>query len=161
MQRTPLPKTSLLHSVAHKEAWDAAYKEALRSPLSRFRAGACIFHPNSKEVISSGCAHPSFSEQADVSSIHAERHALQRAGRDCQGLHITIVTIGLGNRWAWNACPCTSCASLLLARGIAAIHYAVWLDGWQIRSEEPSALLSRAQQSSGPWARNKRIPLAL
>jgi deoxycytidylate deaminase len=159
VKRRPSPKKSILQSVGNKNIWQTAEKEALRSPLTRFRAGSCIFNPASGAVLSSGCSHESLIEQSDVSSIHAERHALQRIGKNCAGLHIAIVTIGPSGHWSWSACPCASCAALLLDRGITAIHYPLWRNGWQIITEEPSALLSRAKRSTGPWARNKRIPL--
>lgn len=156
---TSYPEQRLLVSALPLQVWQAAERQAERCPLLRFRTGAVIWHPE-RGIIATGAAHQSDATWSSAISLHAEHHALRR-GQQVAGAEIAIVTLsGCGN-WASSSCPCYSCARLLASREIALVHYPLWQHGkWQVISESPKRLLSRAAAPRGRAAKDQRIPLA-
>lgn len=155
--RPKCPGKDQLQSVLPLEVWEEAERQALRSPLMRFRAGAAIWHPSSG-VVAGGTAHHSSEALSTAASIHAEHHALRRSGR-VEGAEIVVVAIGNCDNWTHSSCPCVSCAGMLQSRGISVVHYALWNGkNWQVVSESPEELVKRAETPVGRMARKQRIP---
>lgn len=155
--RPQKPTPQQLRQALPLEVWAEAERQARRSPLLKFRTGAVLWTPGNG-VISTGTSHHTEQAMSRVSSMHAEHHALRRAS-NAAGAEIVVVAIGAPGNWTHSACPCYSCARMLLARNIAMVHYALWNGRvWQVISETPARLLSRAQEPCGRPARKQRIP---
>lgn len=154
------PPSSLLSTAAPLFVWEEAEKQAKRSPMVRFKAGAAIYDPVSGRVVSTGCGHPDISLSKVNNSVHAEHHALRRLRGDYSTLWIIIMTYGRRGGQAWTSRPCYSCACRIEAAGIDKIIYAerVNHEEWIVKTEDPEELLLRAPRPKGIFARQQRIP---
>lgn len=157
---TSSPDPQLLTTAAPLFTWEEAEKQAQRSPMVRFKAGAAIYDPSSGRIVSTGCNHPDVSLSRVNNSIHAEHHALRRLHGDYSTLWIIIVTVGRRGGQAYTSRPCYSCACRLEAAGIDKIIYAERIDHdeWTVKTEDPEELLLRAPRPKGIFARQQRIP---
>jgi cytidine deaminase len=113
-----IPPRELLESVAPGALWDAAIKQATRSPHQRFRTGAVLFDPDDYLIVGRGCSHDG-TAPVETLSIHAERHALMRMGPiHAEGMDCMIVTLTRNNNFTQVSKPCASCASFMTAYGV-------------------------------------------
>ena len=113
-----IPPSALVH----------AMDVALRSPLLRFHTGAVLLD-RAGRIISSGWSHRSETRMASTPySIHAEHHALRRAGVDVDGGTAIVATRSRRGNWT-NSRPCPECARLLADAGIEHVIYTT-PEGW-------------------------------
>ena len=107
----------------------AAYAVALTGngvgSKSRFRLGAVLVHKNN--IVSVGTnsykTHPLMSKRTAWPYLHAEQHAIIRAGIDnCEGLDLYIARVLKNNTLALSK-PCDVCAKLIQEVGIKRTFY--------------------------------------
>lgn len=156
---TSHPPSTILQELAPKDVWNQVIKQAKRSPMIRFRAGAVIYDPKAKKIISTGCAYPSTSNSFVRKSVHAECHALSR-GRpsDFAGNWALIYTIGRNGSSTWSSRPCISCARRLYAMEVERAVYAERTPtGWIMRSDSIKELVRLSPAPRGHYARFQRI----
>ena len=92
---------------------------------SKFRLGAVLVNKNS--IVSVGTnsykTHPLMSKRTEWPYLHAEQHAIVRAGVDnCEGLDLYIARVKKDNSLALSK-PCNVCAELIRDVGIKNIYY--------------------------------------
>ena len=92
---------------------------------SKFRLGAVLVHKNS--IVSVGMnsykTHPLMSRRTEWPFLHAEQHAIIRAGVDnCEGLDLYIARVLKNNTLALSK-PCDVCAELIQEVGIKRTFY--------------------------------------
>jgi len=92
---------------------------------SKFRLGAVLVYKNS--IVSVGTnsykTHPLMSKRTEWPYLHAEQHAIVRAGVDnCEGLDLYIARVKKDNSLALSK-PCNVCAELIRDVGIKNIYY--------------------------------------
>ena len=92
---------------------------------SKFRLGAVLVYKNS--IVSVGTnsykTHPLMSKRTEWPYLHAEQHAIIRAGVDhCEGLDLYIARVKKNNALALSK-PCNVCAELIRDVGIKNIYY--------------------------------------
>ena len=118
--RVQIPLPVLLHAMDVAE----------RSPLLRFHTG-CVIVDKKGRIITTGWSHRSETRMASTPfSIHAEHHALRRAGVDVSGGTAVVATKSRKGNWT-NSKPCPECARLLKDAGIENVIYTT-PKGWQI-----------------------------
>ena len=107
----------------------AAYAVALTGTWvgskSRFRLGAVLVHKNN--IVSVGTnsykTHPLMSKRTAWPYLHAEQHAIIRAGIDnCEGLDLYIARVLKNNTLALSK-PCDVCAKVIQEVGIKRTFY--------------------------------------
>ena len=91
----------------------------------KFRLGAVLVHRNS--IVSIGMnsykTHPLMAERTEWPFLHAEQHAIIRAGVDnCEGLDLYIARVLKNNDLALSK-PCKVCTELIKDVGIKNIYY--------------------------------------
>ena len=91
----------------------------------KFRLGAVLVHRNS--IVSIGMnsykTHPLMAERTEWPFLHAEQHAIIRAGVDnCEGLDLYIARVLKNNDLALSK-PCKVCNELIKDVGIKNIYY--------------------------------------
>ena len=105
--RVQVPPSVLAHAMDVAE----------RSPLLRFHTG-CVIVDKKGRIISTGWSHRSETRMASTPySIHAEHHALRRAGVGVSGGTAIVATKSRRGNWT-NSMPCRECARLLEDAGI-------------------------------------------
>ena len=92
---------------------------------SKFRLGAVLVHRNI--IVSIGMnsykTHPLMAERTEWPFLHAEQHAIIRAGVDnCEGLDLYIARVLKNNDLALSK-PCKVCTELIKDVGIKNIYY--------------------------------------
>jgi len=92
---------------------------------SKFRLGAVLVHRNS--IVSIGMnsykTHPLMAARTEWPFLHAEQHAIIRAGVDnCEGLDLYIARVLKNNDLALSK-PCKVCTELIKDVGIKNIYY--------------------------------------
>jgi len=92
---------------------------------SKFRLGAILVHRNI--IVSIGMnsykTHPLMAERTEWPFLHAEQHAIIRAGVDnCEGLDLYIARVLKNNDLALSK-PCKVCTELIKDVGIKNIYY--------------------------------------
>ena len=92
---------------------------------SKFRLGAILVHRNS--IVSIGMnsykTHPLIAARTEWPFLHAEQHAIIRAGVDnCEGLDLYIARVLKNNDLALSK-PCKVCIELIKDVGIKNIYY--------------------------------------
>ena len=92
---------------------------------SKFRLGAILVHRNI--IVSIGMnsykTHPLMAERTEWPFLHAEQHAIIRAGVDnCEGLDLYIARVLKNNDLALSK-PCKVCIELIKDVGIKNIYY--------------------------------------
>jgi deoxycytidylate deaminase len=92
---------------------------------SKFRLGAVLVHKNS--IVSVGTnsykTHPLMRKRTEWPFLHAEQHAIIRAGVDnCEGLDLYIARVLKNNTLALSK-PCDVCAELIREVGIKRTFY--------------------------------------
>lgn len=160
-QGPSVPTDHLLATSASLEAWHAAKKQALRSPMIRFKAGCVLWDPSREEIVGKGCSHPDIKFSKVLASIHAERHALSLVGkRAAFGLWAIIFTYNGRGGSSWSSRPCYSCASALYRADVERVVFPerTKSGGWTVISEHPEAMIARAPAPVGLYAREQRIP---
>ena len=117
--RVQVPPSVLAHAMDVAE----------RSPLVRFHTG-CVIVDKKGRIIATGWSHRSETRMASTPfSIHAEHHALRRAGVDVSGGTAVIATKSRKGNWT-NSKPCPECARLLRAAGIENVIHTT-SEGWR------------------------------
>ena len=91
----------------------------------KFRLGAVLVEKNS--VISVGHnsykTHPIMASRTEWPFLHAEQHAIIRAGVDnCEGLDLYVARVLKNNELALSK-PCSVCAKLIRNVGIKNVYY--------------------------------------
>ena len=91
----------------------------------KFRLGAVLVHRNI--IVSIGMnsykTHPLMAERTEWPFLHAEQHAIIRAGVDnCEGLDLYIARVLKNNDLALSK-PCKVCIELIKDVGIKNIYY--------------------------------------
>lgn len=142
------------HAPAH--IWEAAEKQALRSPMIRFKTGAIIFRGS--EIVSKGCSHTGVSS-TPRRAIHAEQHALRGLSGQEDGLSCLIVTLNRSNNWAGSSKPCAFCVHLMHKAGINDVIYAERDNSgeWSINKEPIDSLIGRSTNINAYYAKEMRI----
>ena len=92
---------------------------------SKFRLGAILVHKNS--IVSIGTnsykTHPLMAARTEWPFLHAEQHAIIRAGVDnCEGLDLYIARVLKNNDLAMSK-PCDVCIELIKDVGIKNVYY--------------------------------------
>ena len=92
---------------------------------SKFRLGAILVHKNS--IVSVGMnsykTHPLMAARTEWPFLHAEQHAIIRAGVDnCEGLDLYVARVLKNNELALSK-PCDVCAKLIKNVGIKNVYY--------------------------------------
>ena len=92
---------------------------------NKFRLGAVLVHRNI--IVSIGMnsykTHPLMAERTEWPFLHAEQHAIIRAGVDnCEGLDLYIARVLKNNDLALSK-PCKVCIELIKDVGIKNIYY--------------------------------------
>ena len=92
---------------------------------SKFRLGAILVHKNN--IISVGTnsykTHPLMAARTQWPYLHAEQHAIIRAGVDnCEGLDLYIARVLKNNNLALSK-PCNVCNKLIRDVGIKNVYY--------------------------------------
>jgi deoxycytidylate deaminase len=92
---------------------------------SKFRLGAILVHKNN--IISVGTnsykTHPLMAARTEWPYLHAEQHAIIRAGVDnCEGLDLYIARVLKNNKLALSK-PCNVCSKLIRDVGIKNVYY--------------------------------------
>jgi deoxycytidylate deaminase len=107
----------------------AAYAVALTGngvgSKSRFRLGAVLVYKNSIVAVGTNSykTHPLMAERTAWPFLHAEQHAIIRAGVDnCEGLDLYIARVLKNNTLALSK-PCGVCAELIRDVGIKRTFY--------------------------------------
>ena len=90
-----------------------------------FRLGAVLVHKNI--IISVGMnsykTHPLMAPRTEWPFLHAEQHAIVRAGVDnCEGLDLYVARVLKNNELALSK-PCSVCAKLIRNVGIKNVYY--------------------------------------
>jgi len=62
--------------------------------------------------------------------MHAEHHALRRAGRSVSGGVAAVATISARGNWTMSL-PCDECRSILEQAGIVTVYYTT-PEGWDV-----------------------------
>jgi tRNA(Arg) A34 adenosine deaminase TadA len=154
-----IPESELLHTAAPLTIWEACKRESARAPMKRFKAGAAIFNAATKEVIGTGCAHPSHEHFQTSCTLHAERHALRRSNaKALEGAWICIYTMTDAGGCAWSSRPCYSCALALYNKNIERIIYPERNpdNTWDVVSLHPEELIMHKPISMNIFARQQR-----
>lgn len=107
----------------------AAMRVAGRSELKRFHTGAALFDDRGRPV-STGWSHRCEPRLARYRSMHAEHHALRRAGQSVYGGIAAVATISARGNWTMSL-PCDECRSILEQAGIATVYYTT-PEGWDV-----------------------------
>ena len=114
----------------------AAYAVALTGngvgSKSRFRLGAVLVYKNN--IVAGGTnsykTHPLMAERTEWPFLHAEQHAIIRAGVDnCEGLDLYIARVLKNNTLALSK-PCDVCAELIKEVGIKNTYYSTNIKGF-------------------------------
>lgn len=107
----------------------AAYAVALTGngvgSKSRFRLGAVLVYKNNIVAVGTNSykTHPLMAERTAWPFLHAEQHAIIRAGVDnCEGLDLYIARVLKNNTLALSK-PCSVCAELIRDVGIKRTFY--------------------------------------
>lgn len=107
----------------------AAYAVALTGngvgSKSRFRLGAVLVYKNNIVAVGTNSykTHPLMAERTAWPFLHAEQHAIIRAGVDnCEGLDLYIARVLKNNTLALSK-PCGVCAELIRDVGIKRTFY--------------------------------------
>lgn len=116
-------------SVAIPEPLIAAMKVAGRSELKRFHTGAALFDHRG-DLIATGWSHRCEPRLARYRSMHAEHHALRRAGLSVYGGVAAVATVSARGNWT-TSLPCDECRSLLEQAGITTVYYTT-PEGWDV-----------------------------
>jgi len=107
----------------------AAHAIAMTSPGvgvgGKFRHGAILVYKNS--IVSIGMnsykTHPLMASRTSWPFLHAEQHAIIRAGLDnCQGLDLYIARVRKNNDLAMSK-PCSVCVKLIYDVSIKNVYY--------------------------------------
>ena len=91
----------------------------------KFRLGAILVYKNS--IVSVGMnsykTHPLMAARTEWPFLHAEQHAIVRAGVDnCEGLDLYVARVLKNNELALSR-PCSVCAKLIRNVGIKNVYY--------------------------------------
>lgn len=162
-----MPDLQLFEADGQQELWQAALRQARRSPLPRYRMGAALWDPQRERLVSTGCAHAVGGRLAECNSLHAERHALRRARRaDLAGSWCAVVSLNhSGTGMSWSAQPCVSCARALAQAGVGWVMYFQRQadGGWGVVRQRGEDLARSAAQVgiAGRYARLQRLPVAV
>jgi deoxycytidylate deaminase len=116
-------------SVALPDPILAAMRVAGRSELKRFHTGAALFDSRG-DLVSAGWSHRCEVRMARYRSMHAEHHAIRRAGRPVDGGVAAVATISARGNWTMSL-PCDECRSLLEQAGITTVYYTT-PEGWDV-----------------------------
>ncbi|OAI40398.1 hypothetical protein AYO39_01455 [Actinobacteria bacterium SCGC AG-212-D09] len=110
--------------VAGLDSWvSEAIAVAARSPHRRYQTGAILIGRDGA-VITNGWAHPPQGTFARYWSMHAELHALHRAGHhDLRGAGCALASIARRSGRPASARPCWECARLLRDAGVRYVAY--------------------------------------
>lgn len=102
----------------------ALEKATKRSTHKRHMTGCVIVKKN--KIISNGCSHSSSFRLNELSSIHAEIHALGRGRHDDLTNAVAyVMTMARKSGNLTNSAPCQTCAIALRAAGIKKAIYTV------------------------------------
>jgi len=102
---------------------------AKRSELKRFHTGAALFDA-AGNLISTGWSHRCEVRLARYRSMHAEHHAIRRAGLSLNGGVAAVATISARGNWT-HSMPCEECTSLLVQAGIEKVYFTT-PEGWNV-----------------------------
>lgn len=100
-----------------------------RSELKRFHTGAALFNDRGR-LIATGWSHRCETRLARYRSMHAEHHAIRRAGVTVAGGTAAVATISARGNWTMSA-PCDECRSILEQAGILIVYYTT-PEGWDV-----------------------------
>lgn len=128
--------------------------------MLKFKAGAVLYDPSTKTLISKGYSHPGAIHSKRFASVHAECAAVDASEySNLSGHWCIIYTLNGRGGTAWSSRPCLSCAVHLLEQGVERVVYAERTgQTWITRSEHPEELVERAPAPTGRFARQQRIP---
>jgi pyrimidine deaminase RibD-like protein len=105
--------------------WEEAAKQALRSPLRRFKVGCSVFDPDTGRILSRGCAHPTLCSRARTMSTHAEQHAIAQAKHvvDLRGAWAVVTVLNANHRHAFSSQSCASCVAQMATAGLEGVLF--------------------------------------
>jgi len=106
-----------------------AMRVAGRSELKRFHTGAALLDRHGR-LVSTGWSHRCEPRLVRYRSMHAEHHALRRAGRSVSGGVAAVATISARGNWTMSL-PCDECRSILEQAGIVTVYYTT-PEGWDV-----------------------------
>jgi tRNA(Arg) A34 adenosine deaminase TadA len=139
------PPLELLSQYAPLEMWEAAEKQAFRSPLRTHKTGCVIYygmnHGRKNEIYATGCSHNHDGGRSSRST-HAEMHAIRRLPPEHGGAKAIIVTLTRSGNWASCSRPCYDCAELL-QKHVWGVYWAERTNdgGWAVRAVGVEELL--------------------
>lgn len=107
----------------------AAMRVARRSELRRFHTGAALYDHRG-DLVATGWSHRCEVRLARYRSMHAEHHALRRAGRSVAGGTAAVATVSARGNWTMSL-PCEECRSILERAGIHTVYYTT-PEGWDV-----------------------------
>lgn len=113
----------------HPVALHHAMRVAGRSELKRFHTGAALLDRHGR-LVSTGWSHRCEPRLVRYRSMHAEHHALRRAGRSVIGGTAAVATISARGNWTMSL-PCDECRSILEQAGIVTVYYTT-PEGWDV-----------------------------
>jgi len=154
---------------APQAVWEEAIKQALRSPLRRFKVGCSLFDPDTGRILSRGCAHQTLTSRSPTMTTHAEQHAIYQAKHvvDLQGSWAVVTVLSAKLRHAFSSQPCACCVTTMAAAGVEGVLFCERTKtGMVVRSYTIAELSVQAKKkeleattnNKSWWAKNLKLP---